>query len=133
MPRAVAPEPDSEDRFFWDGVGAGRLLARRCRRCARLQHPPSPMCPRCGSLDWDVQELSGAGVLCSWIVSHHPSEPDDAARIVALVDLDEGVRMASNLIGVAPASIENGMALHVEFVDVDGIRLPQFRPAQGTN
>jgi len=131
MPRAVAPEPDSDDRFFWDGVVAGKLLVRQCRGCGWLQHPPSPMCPACGALEWDVQELSGAGVLCSWIVSHHPSEPDAAARIVVLVDLEEGVRMASNLIDVAPGSIENGMAVRVDFVDVDGVRLPQFRPERG--
>jgi len=131
MPRVVAPEPDGQDRFFWDGVAEGKLLVRRCRACTRLQHPPSPMCPGCGSLDWDAQELSGDGVLCSWIVSRHPSAPDDHARIVALVDLEEGVRMVSNLIDVTPASVENGMALQVAFVDTDGVRIPQFRPAQG--
>lgn len=128
MPRAVAPEPDEGDRFFWDGVAEGKLLVRRCRGCARLQHPPSPMCPECGSLDWDLQELSGAGALCSWIVSHHPSEPDPEPRIVVLVEMAEGVRMVSNLIDVEPACVENDMALQVAFVDTAGVRLPQFRP-----
>jgi hypothetical protein len=87
------------------------------------------MCPRCGSLEWNEQELSGRGTLHSWIVSRHPSEPDDAARIVALIELEEGIRLVSNLQDIEPAAAENDMALEVVFVDVDGVRLPQFRPA----
>jgi uncharacterized OB-fold protein len=131
MPHAVAPTVDHDDAFFWNGVAEGRLLVRRCASCARLQHPPSPMCPWCGSLEWDVQELSGRGTLHSWIVSRHPSEPDDMARIVALVELDEGVRLVSNLVEIDAAEVENGMALEVLFTDVDGVALPQFRPAGG--
>ena len=91
------------------------------------------MCPQCGSVDWDVQELSGRGTLYSWIVSHHPNETDEATRVVALVELDEGIRLVSNLQDVDPALVENGMAVTVTFVDVDGIRLPQFRPAPKEN
>jgi hypothetical protein len=131
MPQAVAPNVDRDDEFFWNGVAQGRLLARRCAHCQRLQHPPSPMCPHCGSLDWDEFELSGRGTLHSWIVSHHPSEPDDAARIVALIELDEGIRLVSNLQDIEAAAVENDMAVEVVFADVDGIRLPQFRAAPG--
>lgn len=131
MPHAVSPTVDRDDEFFWNGVKEGRLLVRRCAGCRRLQHPPSPMCPACGSLEWDVQELSGRGNLHSWIVSRHPSEPDDMARIVALVELDEGVRLVSNLVGIDAADVENGLLLEVVFAEVDGIVLPQFRPAGG--
>lgn len=128
MPHAMAPNVDRDDEFFWNGVAQGRLLARRCHHCHRLQHPPSPMCPHCGSLEWDECELSGRGTLHSWIVSHHPTEPDDAARIVALIELDEGIRLVSNLQGIEAAAVENDIAVEVVFVDVDGVRLPQFRP-----
>jgi hypothetical protein len=87
------------------------------------------MCPQCGSLKWDDQELAGRGTLHSWIVSHHPTEADEAARIVALVELDEGIRLVSNLQDIEPDDVENDMALEVAFRDVDGVRLPQFRPA----
>jgi uncharacterized OB-fold protein len=87
------------------------------------------MCPQCGSVEWDVQELSGRGTLHSWIVSHHPSEPDDAARIVGLIELEEGIRLVSNLQDIEPTAVENDIALEVVFTDVDGVRLPQFRPA----
>jgi hypothetical protein len=89
------------------------------------------MCPWCGALEWDVQELSGRGTLHSWIVSRHPSEPDDMARIVALVELDEGVRLVSNLVGIDVEEVQNGMPLEVLFAQVDGVALPQFRPAGG--
>ena len=131
MPHAVAPTVDRDDEFFWNGVAEGKLLARRCARCRRIQQPPSPMCPQCGSLDWDVEELSGRGTLHSWIVSHHASEPDDAARIVGLIELDEGIRLVSNLQGIEKAAVRNDMPLEVVFMDVDGVRLHQFRPVSG--
>lgn len=87
------------------------------------------MCPQCGSLEWDAQELAGRGTLHSWIVSHHPTEVDEAARIVALIELDEGIRLVSNLQDIEPKDVENDMTLEVVFMDVDGVRLPQFRPA----
>jgi uncharacterized OB-fold protein len=64
----------------------------------------------------------------SWIVSHHPTEPDGLTRIVALIDLDEGIRLVSNLRGVSVGEVRNDMPVEVDFVDVDGVRLPQFRP-----
>jgi uncharacterized protein len=131
MPHAVSPTVDHDDEFFWNGVMEGRLLVRRCAGCRRLQHPPSPMCPQCGSLEWDVQELSGRGILHSWILSQHPSELDDMTRLVALVELDEGVRLVSNLCEVDVADVENDMRLEVVFGEIDGVMLPQFRPAPG--
>jgi uncharacterized OB-fold protein len=128
VPRVVTPIVGKDDEYFWSGVADGRLLARRCAQCGRLQHPPSPMCPACGSVDWDVQQLSGRGTVHSWIVSHHPTQPDDAPRIVALVLLEEGLRLVSNLHGVDAHDVVNDMDVEVVFVDVDGVRLPQFRP-----
>jgi uncharacterized OB-fold protein len=129
VPHAVPPTADHDDAFFWEGVTEGRLLVRSCAACHQLQHPPSPMCPHCGSLEWSVRELSGRGTLHSWVQSKHPTEPDDMARIVALVELEEGVRIVSNLHAIELANVENDMALEVVFVDVDGVRLPQFQPA----
>jgi uncharacterized protein len=131
VPHAVSPTVDRDDEFFWNGVNEGRLLVRKCAGCQRLQHPPSPMCPACGSLEWDVQELSGRGSLHSWILSRHPTAPDDMTRIVALVELDEGVRLVSNLSEVDAAEVENGMLLEVVFAEIDGVVLPQFRPVGG--
>lgn len=128
MPHVIPPAPGRDDEFFWAGVAERRLRARRCAGCGYLQHPPSPMCPACGSVDWDVADLAGTGSVYSWIVSRHPSQPDDAARVVALIDLDEGIRMVSNLQGIDAADVHPGLRVAVTFADFDGVRLPQFTP-----
>ncbi len=122
-----------EEQFFWDGVAERRLLLAKCATCSRLQHPPAPMCPRCGSTDWAVHQASGRGRVHSWIVSHHPSDADASPRIVALVELEEGVRLVSNLRDVEVADVGNEMAVELTFADVDGTLLPQFRPARAAS
>ncbi len=129
MPHVVAPVPSRDEEFFWRGVAEDKLLIARCARCSKLQHPPSPMCPVCGSTAWDAVESAGRGTLYSWIVSHHPTQPDDAPRIVALVDLAEGTRLVTNLVDVPPSAVRNGMAVELTFRELDGVKLPQFRPA----
>ncbi len=128
MPRIVPPLPTRDEEFFWQGVTEDKLLIARCASCSKLQHPPSPMCPVCGSTEWDTVEASGRATVHSWIVSHHPTRPDDDLRIVALVDLDEGTRLVTNLVDVDPSTVRNDMAVTVTFRELDGIKLPQFRP-----
>jgi 3-oxo-4,17-pregnadiene-20-carboxyl-CoA hydratase alpha subunit len=86
------------------------------------------MCPNCGSLEWATIDASGRGTVHSWIVSRHPTRSDDASRIVALIQLDEGVRLVSNLVEVAMEDVRNDMAVELTFAEVDGVKLPQFRP-----
>jgi uncharacterized OB-fold protein len=129
MPRVVPPLPTRDEEFFWRGVAEDKLLIARCASCSKLQHPPSPMCPVCGSTEWDSIESCGRGTVHSWIVSHHPSSPDDAPRIAALVDLDEGTRLVTNLVDVDPAAVSNDMAVALTFRELDGVKLPQFSPA----
>jgi uncharacterized OB-fold protein len=131
MPRVIAPVISRDDEYFWKGVAEDRLLARCCAECGRLQHPPTPMCPKCGSVAWDVRELAGAGFVYSWIVSQHPTQSEDAPRVVALIELDEGLRLVSNLAGIEPADVRNGMRVEVEFGEIDGVKLPRFRPVTG--
>ena len=126
-PRVVPPAPTLDDQWFWDGVDAHRLLLQRCDGCRRVRQPPGPRCPSCGSVEWATVEARGRGVVYSWIVSRHPTEPDDRPRTVALVELDEGVRLVSNLVDVT-GEPEVGMPVVVTFRDVDGVTLPQFRP-----
>jgi uncharacterized protein len=129
VPHVIPPNVTSDDEFFWAGVAQDRLLLARCAKCSNLQHPPSPMCPVCGSLEWDAQEATGRGTVHSWVVSRHPTEGDELPRIVALVELEEGHRLVSNLQDVDPAQVVNDMPVEVVFREVDGMKLPQFRPA----
>ena len=130
MPKAVPPTVTQDEEYFWNGVAQDTLLLSRCAKCSLLQQPPSPMCPRCGSLEWGTQEASGRGTVHCWIVSRHPTEPDAEARIVAVIDLEEGVRLVSNVQEVDPADVRNDMPVEVMFMEIDGVKLPQFRPAR---
>lgn len=125
------PVVTDDNAVFWDAAAAGRLVAQGCRACGRLRHPPRPMCPDCHSLEVEVTDLSGRGSLHSFAILHHPQHPAfDYPVLVALVDLDEGVRIVSNLVGVDPADIEIGMPVQVEF-EARGTdhAVPVFRPS----
>ncbi len=129
-PRRPAPLLTDDNAFFWEAASEGRLVAQRCQGCGRLRHPPRPMCPHCHSLEFEVVPLSGRGSLYSYAILHHPQHPAfDYPLIAALVDLDEGIRLVSNLSGVEAAAIEIGMELEVGFVPTEGdAAVPVFRP-----
>jgi uncharacterized OB-fold protein len=127
MPSVIAPLTDRDNRHYWQGVRDGKLLLQRCSGCGALRHPPRPMCPQCQSLDWASVPASGRGTLYSFVVSHHPSRPDAAPRIVALVDLEEGVRAIGNLQGIDWREVRNEIPVELFFEDFDGVVLPQFR------
>ena len=118
-----------DDAFFWDGAAEGHLLIQHCADCGTLRHPPAPMCGNCGSLAWDTAEASGRGRIVTWMYSLHPNRPDDAARIVILVQLDEGTRLVSNLVDPPHAGPYDDLPVTVEFRDDRGARTPFFRVA----
>ncbi len=126
-----APRSTGDSAVYWDAVARHELVAQCCDECGRLRHPPRPMCPRCHSLDWHEQRLAGAGTLYSYAVLHHPQSPQfDYPVLAALVDLDEGVRVVTNLIGIEPSEVRIGMRVSVEFEPtIDGGAVPVFRPA----
>lgn len=131
MSRVIPPVPDADDEFFWDGVREHRLLLQACASCGALRHPPVPMCGHCLSTHWRPQASTGTGSIHSWIVSRHPSEPDDTPRVVVLVELDDGVRFVANLVDTPLDEVRNELRVEVCFREVDGVVLPQFRPADG--
>lgn len=121
------PVFDFDDAFFWEGAAQRRLLIQHCATCDTVRHPPTPVCPDCGSLEQGAIESAGRGTILTWIVSRHPTEPDAEPRIVILVQLDEGTRLVSNLVDAEPSSTLNDARVEVCFVDHDGTVLPQFR------
>ena len=82
-------------------------------------------------MEWETQESAGRGIVHSWILSHHPTEPDAEPRIVVLVELEEGPRLVSNLCDIDAADVRNEMPVEVCFRELDGVLLPQFRPVGG--
>jgi uncharacterized OB-fold protein len=132
--RAKRPRPrvTHDGRFFWEGLEQGKLLIQRCGSCGALRHPPGPMCPKCQSLEWETLEASGRGTVYSYVVAHHPPVPPfDYPNLVVLVELEEGTRLVSNLVGASREEVEIGMPVICEIVEVEeGFKLPQFRPVQ---
>ncbi|WP_329280924.1 bifunctional MaoC family dehydratase N-terminal/OB-fold nucleic acid binding domain-containing protein [Streptomyces sp. NBC_00691] len=132
-PRTAARRPrpvvNRDNAGFWEGVAAHRLLIQRCGDCAALRLPWLPGCADCGSPAWDTVEASGAGTVYSYVVMHHPPFPAfDPPYAVGLVELAEGVRMVSNVVGVPYDKVRIGMPVRLEFLRVDEeLELPVFR------
>jgi uncharacterized OB-fold protein len=120
----------SDTQFFWNGVREHRLLIQRCASCGALRHPPRPMCPHCQSLESGTIESSGRGTVYSFVIPHHPPMPwFPEPYAVALVDLEEGTRLVTNIIGVSPDAVTIGMPVVVRFEHFDGdLVLPLFAP-----
>ncbi len=131
-PKRPAPTPSRDSAFFWQGCKDGVLLGDRCGDCKTLRHPPRPMCPECLSLSREAIPLSGRGTLYSWAKPVYPPIPMfEPGYLIALVDLEEGPRLLSNLCDVATDDIVVGMPLEVFFVETaDGGAVHQFRPAR---
>ena len=132
------PTPSRDSAFFWEGVSEGKLLAQQCSNCHALRHPPRPMCPSCGSTQWEALTLSGHGTVHSWIEPVHPKLPFfEEPLLVALIDLEEGPRLLSNLCDVKPEDVITGMEVEVFFVPSDpGAKedqpVHQFRPRKAS-
>jgi uncharacterized OB-fold protein/acyl dehydratase len=130
-PPRPRPPRNQDNAFFWEGVDRGELLIQHCTSCGRLRHPPRPMCPNCQSLEWDTVTSSGKGEVYSFVVPHYPQVPSfDYPYVVAVVELEEGTRLITNVVDIDPADVEIGMPVQVRFVAVDEeLTLPLFAPA----
>ncbi|OWY63091.1 hypothetical protein B7486_54950, partial [cyanobacterium TDX16] len=131
-PRPLRPRPslNEDNRWWFEAAKAGELRIQRCTSCGELRHPPGPACPKCNSFEWDTVLASGKGTIYSYVVTHYPKVPAfDYPLPIVLVELEEGVRQVSNLLGVEPDQVEIGTPVQVEFVAFDDeLTLPQFRP-----
>jgi uncharacterized OB-fold protein len=126
-----APIITDDNKDFWAAARDRRLVAQRCRQCGRLRHPPRPMCPECHSVEQETVELAGTGTVYSYAILHHPQHPAFSYPVVAvLVDLDEGIRVISNLVGVEPPDVRIGAPVRVTFEPTaDDMAVPVFEPA----
>lgn len=127
------PVPTEDNQPYWDALKRGELLVQRCADCGALQYPPRPMCSQCASFEREWTPVSGRGVVYSYVVTHqavHPSYEGHLPYATVIVELEEGLRVTSNLVDVAPDEIEVGMAVEVVFTPIsDEITLPLFRRA----
>ena len=125
------PRPTPETQHFWDGTRSGELRLQRCVDCDRHYFPPRPFCPECSSRDVVVEAATGRGLLHSYVINHMPHPAFDGPYSIAVVALDEGPKMMTNIVGCpqTPEALELDMRLEVQFEPVnDEITLPLFRP-----
>ena len=125
------PQPTPETQHFWDGAKAGELRLQRCTACGHVYFPPRPLCPQCSSRAVEVFAASGKGRLLSYVINHRPHPAFDGPYAIALVALDEGPTMMSNIVDCeqTPEALVLDMPLAVTFEDNGDIAIPLFRPA----
>ncbi|HZO82198.1 MAG TPA: OB-fold domain-containing protein [Candidatus Binataceae bacterium] len=118
---------------FWEGLKRRELRLQRCDGCSRMWYPPGPLCPYCWSDKFTWRRLCGRGRVNSWVVFHQAYFKSFEAELpynVAEVELEEGPRLLTNLVGVRNEEIRAGMAVEVVFEDAtEEITLAKFKPA----
>ena len=128
------PIPSIESRPYWVALREHRLIMQSCDACETVWFPPSVMCPHCLSTAFKWRQLSGRGKVFSFVVYHrayHPGFVDELPYAVAVIQLEEGPRMISNVVGISHDAIVCDMAVEVTFEDItDDVTLPKFTPAK---
>jgi uncharacterized protein len=135
QPELPAPPPpvNPETREYWAATHEGRLLLRRCLDCSAVIWYPRTICPECSSLRTEWFEAAGRGRVYSYTLNHRG---EGAYRglgpfVLAYVELDEGPRMMTNIVGADPAELGVGLPVEVVFHDTGaGAALPRFQPVR---
>jgi uncharacterized OB-fold protein len=126
------PKLTKEDRPFWEAARQHRFMLPRCTKCGHVWFPPYLNCQQCLSFDREWFEASGRGTVFGCIEMQQPYIPayqDDLPYNVVLVELEEGPKMYSNIVGIPNDEIAVGMPVEVAFEDVtDDFAIPKFRP-----
>jgi len=126
------PEPivNADSEVYWSAAKEGRLVLQKCRDCGHLDFMPRHVCPKCWSEAKEWQDADGAGTVHSFSIVHRaplPAFRDDVPYVVALIDLAEGPRMMTNIIGDNALDVAIGDAVTLCFEDRGEARVPQFR------
>ena len=128
------PRPDEESKWFWEACRRHELFAERCRSCGMLRFYPRALCPGCLSSDTIYERLSGRGRVHTFTVTWQNQAPgfrEELPYVMAYVELNEGPRILTNIVGCPPEEIRIGMPVEVEFEDATPeIGLPRFRPVR---
>ncbi len=127
--RRPRPVINRDNAGFWEGVARHELLIQRCTGCGTLRFPWLPGCNSCGCAQWDTVAASGEGTVYSYVVMHHPPFPAfEPPYAVGLIELAEGVRIVSNVVGVPYDKVRIGMPVRLTFRRYDDeLVLPVFQ------
>lgn len=128
------PKLNPDNRPFWEGCRTHELRFQQCVNCGHVRWPPSDLCPRCHSTETAWLASKGAGKVYTYAVYHtafHPGFKGDLPYTVAVVALDEGPHVLSNIVDCSPEAVSCDMPVGVVWEEVDErITLPKFRPLQ---
>lgn len=133
MSEAARPMPVATEatQAFWDAARAHRLVVQRCTQCGQRQFFPRAFCQRCLAADLQWETCSGQGSIYTYTVNHRAANAhmaDKTPYVVAIVTLDEGVRMMSNIVDCRHEDVRIGARVTVSWLDTAGQpTLPQFR------
>jgi uncharacterized OB-fold protein len=126
------PKVTPLNRPFWEGALAGELRLQRCTSCGKHWYPIEPRCPKCLGPHYEWSRASGRATVLSYVVFHQVYDARFKSLVpynVALVELEEDVRMFTNIVGVPDSEIRVGMRVAVEFDPVTKeVAIPRFRP-----
>ena len=127
------PSPAPESVPYWEAAKQHRLELPRCNSCRRFWFPPSQSCPHCLAADFSFVPVSGRGKVFRFVTYHrvyHPAFEQEVPYVVALVELEEGPRLLTNIVGIGVDKVACEMPVKVVFDDVaDGVSVPKFTPA----
>ena len=131
-PKKPVPVASPESTRYWQAAKEHRLLIPRCNACRKFWFPPSQLCPHCLSADTGWEAASGHGTIYSFVVFHrvyHPAFAGEVPYVVAIVELEEGPRMLTNIVGVPVDQVRCNMPVTVVFDDVSReVSVPKFTP-----
>ena len=134
MPDWNKPLPTivGETKPYWDACRQGRLLLQKCDKCSEFQFYPRGICANCWSNDIQWVQSSGKGTVWTFTVTYQNRTPgfDEGPYVLALVELEEGIKMFANIVDCDPGTVEIGMPVEVTFVRAnDQVSVPFFKPA----
>ena len=131
MSEKPVPPVDPGTEPYWRGNENGRLLLQRCPRCDHVQFPPRLACTSCGARDLEWSDASGRGAVRTFTIIRRAVSPAfeaDVPYVVALIGLDEGPTMMTNVVGCDPESVSIGQRVRVVFERRGQVAIPQFTP-----
>ena len=129
-PTRIAPIITLDAKFFWDAADKEQFLGQKCGDCGKFRFPPRPMCPHCFSVKREEVPLSGRGTVHSLTIPRHPQPFGfKESPLVAVIQLEEGIRIVSNVVGIKPEDVKMDMEVEVAFEPtMNNHKVPVFKP-----
>ncbi len=126
------PIPDGDSEGFWEGCRSSELRLQFCLSCSTYRYAPKRICPFCWSTEFEWRTTTGRGQVYTFTIEHHAYHPawkEDVPYVIAIIQLEEGPRMTSRIVGVKPEDVRIGLPVQVTFNKAtEEISLPLFKP-----